>query len=125
MKTFLIYHLPLLLYAAVVLAVSSIPNLKTPQVRFLAADKLAHFLEYSLFAFLAYRSMTRISPNVGERLPLLLSLLLLAAFAILDEYLQSFIPGRSPELWDYATDLAGGSLILAVLWYRQRRKRQS
>jgi VanZ family protein len=125
LKKFLIYHLPLVLYAGLILGVSSISNLKSPQFRFLAADKLAHFVEYSIFAFLTYRSMSQLTARDGGRLPFLVSLLVLAVFAIFDETLQSFIPGRKPDLIDYVSDLAGGILVLGFLWYRAAQKRRS
>ncbi len=105
---FVKYHLPVILYGATVLALSSIPNLRSPEIRFLAGDKLAHFIEYAVFALLASRSTSH------------LALLLLAVFAVVDEVLQGFIPGRQADFWDYLADLAGGSLVLVILWLRKR-----
>jgi len=94
-------------------------------MRMLAADKVAHFIEYSVFAFLTYRSMSQLTARGGVRFPLLISLLVLAIFAVLDETLQSFIPGRKPDLFDYLSDLSGGVLVLGWLWYRAAQKRRS
>jgi len=125
LKKFLIYHLPLIVYAGLILGVSSLSNLRSPQIRFLAADKLAHFLEYALFALLTYRSMSRLVGGASDRTPFFVSLLVLALFAVLDETLQSFIPGRKPDLLDYVSDVTGGVLVLALLWYRSAQKRRS
>lgn len=113
------------MYAGLILGVSSISNLKSPQFRLLAADKVAHFIEYSVFAFLTYRSMNQMTARGRARLPLLISLLVLAVFAVLDETLQSFIPGRKPDFLDYLSDLSGGVLVLGWLWYRTAQKRRS
>ena len=125
MKKFLKYHLPLILYAALILGVSSISNLKSPQVRFLAVDKVAHFLEYAVFAFLTFRSMSRLTDWSRSRTPFLISLLILAVFAVLDETLQSFIPGRNPDVIDYLSDLSGGILVLGLLWFAAAQNRRS
>jgi len=117
---FLKYHLPAILYAAAILSVSCIPNLKTPEIRFLAKDKVAHFLEYAIFAFLAFRSFAHLSGRKRIGTVILLTLLLLAGFAVVDELLQGFIPGRHADIKDYAADLAGGSLVVLVLWVSRR-----
>jgi hypothetical protein len=85
---FLRYHLPAILYAAAILAVSCIPNLKSPEIRFLANDKVAHFLEYAVFAFLAFRSLAHLSNRSRTGTVAPLTLLLLAGFAVVDELLQ-------------------------------------
>jgi VanZ family protein len=121
MKKFLFYHLPIILYSALILTVSAMPNLRTPEVRFLAADKVFHFIEYALFAFLAYRSMLHLRsvPRAGQAL--VTSFVLLIAFAVIDEWVQKYTPGRHAEVWDYLTDVVGGSVVLLLLWWRQRR----
>jgi len=119
-NVFLRYHLPAVLYAVAILAVSSIPNLKTPEIRFLARDKVAHFLEYAVFAFLAFRSLAHLGLGRRAGRVALLTLLLLAAFAVVDELLQGLIPGRQADVRDCAADLAGGSLIVFILWLSRR-----
>ena len=122
---FLKYHLPAILYAAAILSVSCIPNLKTPEIRFLAKDKVAHFLEYAIFAFLAFRSFAHLSGRKRIGTVILLTLLLLAGFAVVDELLQGFIPGRHSDILDYAADLAGGSLVAIILWLIRRRQAET
>jgi VanZ family protein len=122
MQKFLFYHLPVILYSAAVLGVSSLPNLQTPGLKFLAADKLAHFLEYALFAVLTYRSFSNLSARINSRQAFWLSLLFLALFAVLDEYVQKFTPGRDPDIMDYLTDLLGGTFVLILLRLRRKRK---
>ena len=126
MISFLKYHLPVILYGALVLGVSSIPNLRTPEVRYLASDKIAHFLEYAFFALLAFRSTSHLLRSQSRFLPFLAALLWLAGFAVVDEVLQSFIPGRHSDWLDYVFDLAGAVAVLLLLfWNRQRGARKS
>jgi len=119
---FLKYHLPLILYAGLILAVSSIPNLHPPRLRWLPSDKVAHFCEYAILALLAFRSFS----NIGARTPILraalVSGLFLSLFALLDETYQKMIPGRHFDLMDYAVDLLGGLLVLLILSFRRQRR---
>jgi len=96
--------------------------LKSPEIRFLAKDKVAHFLEYAIFAFLTFRSLAHLSGSHRAGKVALLTLLLLAGFAVVDELLQGFIPGRHPDVRDYAADLAGAVVIVALLWWSRRRR---
>ena len=59
MKAAIKYHLPVVLYGAAILAVSSIPNLQAPVAGKWPIDKLAHLVEYAGFAILVYRSAVR------------------------------------------------------------------
>lgn len=122
MKTFIKYHLPVALYAVAVLVLPSLPSLSAPAVRFLASDKVAHFLEYAVFAFLAFRSLSHSGRSRGWKSVVALTFLLLAAFGAVDEVLQRFVPGRHPDFWDYTADLGGALVSLAVLgWWAGRR----
>ncbi len=120
-RHFLWYHLPVILYAGLIIAASTIPNLKTPEIRFLALDKLVHFIEYSLFAWITFRSFS----NIGKRIPLnlayLLTVLFVSVFAMADEYLQSFVPGRVMDVRDLVTDIGGAVLVATYFWLRARR----
>ncbi len=123
MRLFLKYHLPAILYAVLILSVSSIPSLKTPQIRFIAADKVAHFIEYAIFAFLIFRSLVHIPALLRKNLAVPTAVLFVAAFAYMDELYQRHIPGRHSDMTDYAADLAGALLILGLTWLRHRKRR--
>lgn len=124
-RKILYYHLPVILYGAAVLAVSSIPYLRTPEVRFLVFDKLAHFVEYALFAFLAFRSVVNLGLKARIEVLILLVLLFTATFALVDEFaVQRYTPGRIPSIGDYLTDLSGAVLVLVLLWLRRRNQRR-
>jgi len=101
--------------------VSAVPHLKSPELRILAADKVAHCLEYALFALLAYRSFSHYKGETRPNLTFFLSLGLLAIFALVDELLQTWTPGRHPDVLDYFFDLVGGTVVLLYLLWRQGR----
>ncbi|MFQ5606475.1 MAG: VanZ family protein [Candidatus Zixiibacteriota bacterium] len=122
-KQFLRYHLPPLVYAALIVSVSSIERLSAPELGWLSTDKLAHMAEYALFAYLFYRSFSRIGFLRRGALPALSTLLFLILFAASDEYHQQFVEGRSAEALDLLADALGGSLVILLLRHRENTRR--
>ncbi len=119
MKKFLLYHLPVILYGSLILTVSSIPNLRTPEIRFLAFDKVAHFVEYALFAFLAFRSLSNLPPRRNGWGAYIATLICMLMFSFLDELVQYYTPGRHWDIFDILTDILSGIMVLGAirLWY--------
>lgn len=106
--------LPFFVWVILVFAGSSIP--RPPESPFgmpAGADKVAHFLEYLILAFLFYRGVR------GERQRMGLQawfIVLATGFVIasIDEYHQAYIPGRDANILDWAADMAGivtGTLV--------------
>lgn len=122
MKRFLQYHFPALLYAAIILSLSSLPRVDLPELAILRADKLLHFAEYAVFAVLIYRSMSNLLRNHYFRYIFWASLAIVMVFAAIDEFYQSYIPGRNSDPVDLLVDILGAALILFLLWYRQKRR---
>ncbi len=122
-RRFMMYHLPAILYAGMVIGLSSIPHLKGPSIDILAADKIAHFVEYGLFAILIYRSFSNFTSACSPGRAFLLSALFVILFAALDENYQRFVPGRQFDVYDLLTDTLGAILVLLLLWIRKRKAR--
>ncbi len=76
-------------------------------------DKLAHFLEFGLFAFLAAKAM------LGKR-PLLYAFILAAFYAGTDELHQMFVQYRDPCLADWGADVVGAAAVVALLYLLAR-----
>jgi VanZ family protein len=104
--------LPVVVWAAVIFALSSIPSLSSGLGTWdLVLRKLAHAAEFALLAALLLRALAR---------PWLAFLFALA-YAASDELHQHFVRGRVGAPRDVAID-AGGALIgLALLVYGRRR----
>ena len=82
--------------------------------------KAAHFTEYALLGILAARAF-RTSPNrVLSRRWFLVALVLIVAYALIDELHQAFEPSRTASLWDSAIDAAGGLTALLILRARAK-----
>lgn len=83
--------------------------------------KAAHFSEYAVLAFLAQRAFITSAHTFILRYWFQLGLLLVVLYALLDEYHQSFVPTRTPSIYDSAIDMAGGLTVLLILKaYRKR-----
>jgi VanZ family protein len=86
----------------------------------LPSDKVVHFLLYvTLGALLAW------ARHVGGRGVHVALILAGVAYGALDEWHQSFVPGRSPDLEDWFADAAGvvaGYVALSVWLSRRGRE---
>lgn len=104
---------PVVLWAGVIFAFSSIPSLGTGLGTWdLVLRKLAHFSEYAVLGALLHRAVR--SPFVA--------LALGSAYAVTDELHQAFVRGRQASPIDWAIDTAGVALgVLAFAYWRRRR----
>jgi VanZ family protein len=85
--------------------------------------KVAHFTEYAILAFLAARAF-RTSPRPGlANRWFIASLVLVVAYALLDEYHQSFVPSRTGSIYDSFIDWTGGLVALLLLRRRHKSRR--
>jgi VanZ family protein len=105
------YWLPFLVYAALILAISSqatVPGASRIN------DKLAHATEYAIFAFLFARALQIRLKKYPAHLAMLI-LLGSAAFAAFDEHYQSYVPGRNSSVFDWYADLAGITFVFTLV----------
>jgi len=86
--------------------------------------KAAHFTEYAFLAFLAARAFrTSPRPALANRW-FIAALALVVAYALLDEYHQSFVPSRTASIYDSLVDIAGGLTALLVIRHHHNRARR-
>src|SRR5438067_13403916 len=102
--------LPVVAWAAVIFALSSIPHLSSGLGTWdYVLRKCAHVTEYAILGALLLRAL-------GRQLPAFLAAV---AYAATDEFHQHFVRGRHPSPVDVAIDAAG--VVLGVLaWSRVR-----
>jgi VanZ family protein len=43
-------------------------------------------------------------------------------FAGLDEFLQSFVPGRMPSIYDVIADFIGFTIVVGTMYYYSRKR---
>jgi VanZ family protein len=84
------------------------------------ADKVAHLGIYAVLAGLAARALLGLGQ--GGRRAVWLAIVLCSLYGALDEWHQSFVPGRDPDPLDWAADTAGAGLGAALVVVLPRRK---
>lgn len=121
MSTFIKYHLPVLLWAAIIFLFSANPDpyqLLPDALRQFAAspvlegssisdflNPLMHFLSYAMLAFLLTRALSHLGMEKKKLVILALSFTML--YALSDEMHQLFVPGRTFQFFDLFIDLLG------------------
>ena len=104
--------LPVVLWAAVILALSTIPSLSSGLGTWdLVLRTGAHVTEYAIFGALLVRAVGRQAAALAVGL----------AYAVTDEVHQSYVPGRAGRPLDVAIDAAG--LVAGVLLYEWAQER--
>jgi VanZ family protein len=97
---------PVVLWAGIIFAFSSIPDLSTDLGTWdLVLRKLAHTAEYAVLGALVYRA-ARSAPA---------AVLLASAYAVTDEVHQAFASGRHGSPVDWLIDTVGVVLGVAVI----------
>jgi VanZ family protein len=110
---FLRLWVPVLVWAGLIFALSSIPDLGTGLGGWdLVLRKIAHAGEYAVLGALLQRALAR--PGLAFALGV--------AYAVSDEIHQSFVPGRQGSPLDVALDAAGVAIGVA-LWHRAQARR--
>ncbi len=116
--------IPVFLWLALMLAVSSLPGKELPEADIPFADKAAHFAEYLVLGLLMFRAVSLGPKNIVLAKQLILSIIIISAYAAFDEWHQSFIPGRSADVLDFIADAAGAfcGMIIYIIWRRKCRQ---
>jgi VanZ family protein len=94
------------LWAAVIFSASSLPGSQVPG-RF---GTLAHFIEYAVLAALVFAALRL---DRSELSSAVFAVAIASAYAVTDELHQAFVPGRVPDVADWAVDTAGATIAVA------------
>ncbi|HEY2946669.1 MAG TPA: VanZ family protein [Vicinamibacteria bacterium] len=101
---------PVVLWAGLIFALSSIPDLGTGLgVWDLVLRKVAHTAEYAILGALIYRASRSAAGSIA----------LASAYAVTDEVHQAFVRGRHGSPLDWVIDAAGvviGVVVVARTW---------
>ncbi|MEZ5360115.1 MAG: VanZ family protein [Candidatus Zixiibacteriota bacterium] len=123
MRKFVLYTLPLLLYAVLIYWVSSLEKLPDPHIEFDLIDKVAHAIEYCVFSVLAHRFFAAFEPKSAKTV-YIGAILLGLFYAASDEIHQLFVPGRFCDFYDWVADAIGigcGAILYFLLSSRSER----
>jgi len=81
--------------------------------RLMVFDKAAHFFEFAILALLIMRALLHSSlKRTSAWKNVVVVFLLVSLYALTDEWHQSFVPNRHPDVMDWAVDTLGAAVFL-------------
>ncbi len=81
------------------------------------SDKSVHFVTYWILAFLLFCAVNPNKKVKWNRAVVWWVLFLVAAYGIIDEWLQGYVAGRNPDIMDFFLDVTGALAGLVVLTF--------
>lgn len=111
----------------VIFLLSSWPSPPQPPIEIPFYDKWAHLLMFTVVGICYLNATTRgFQQTTWVRAGL--AFFLTSVYGALDEFHQSFVPGRYPDTHDWIADTVGGGIAVLVWWiFRtiQKQKRRA
>src|SRR5262245_50512055 len=120
----LVRWLPALLWATVIFLLSS--RQRVPQIGpdFPLKDMVGHWVLYCILGWLVARALGR-ADDLGLSSTFWFAIFLASAYGATDELHQRFVPHRTCDVWDWASDTAGSAAAAAAFYvYESRRSQQ-
>ena len=115
---------PLIVYVLIIFWVSTRPDIHTPGPKFSVQDKLEHLAEYLVLGGLLFMGIGWMVSRV--KLATFAFLLALgASIGALDEMVQSYIPGRAMDVFDWCADVVGVGASVALFVFTRLGARKS
>jgi len=115
----------LICWACGILWLSSLTPQELPDSAFLFWDKVNHFAAFALGGWLAANALRVSRPQTSVAGAIVLAVVIVAVFGALDEFLQTFTPGRTgDDIYDWTADVLGaltGALLSLLAHDRLRR----
>jgi VanZ family protein len=91
---------------------SSFPVPPTPLMEFELGDKVAHAVVFGVLAILIRYAFGRSTRMPGWQS--FAAVLVATAYGAIDELHQSFVPGRTADVWDFVADAGGATFLVAL-----------
>jgi VanZ family protein len=121
--------LPPLLYAGLIIFVSTIPSAKPPGFDVPNIDKFYHSLEYCVLALLIFRAFPEVYASNKRVVFYVILFCFGLAYGAIDETVQYFVPNRDSSVFDWMADatgyILGGALSVFLRAKLARRKAES
>ena len=103
------------LYMIAIFVLSSMSTVPQPPVP--GIDKPEHYIAYGGLAIIAFLAVRQSRKNWNMLAVALAAIAIASAYGMTDEFHQSFVPARTPDIWDWVTDVLGaisGALIASL-----------
>ena len=115
----------LLIYSSLIFYLSSQSDPAPAIVPFLDIlhlDKLFHATEYGVLGLLWFRVLRKVDFRNPNAMVPVISIFICLMYALLDEFLQRFVPNRMSSMGDLVADGIGASLAVGIrqaIWRRR------
>ncbi|MCX7928217.1 MAG: VanZ family protein [Patescibacteria group bacterium] len=115
-KKFIIYWLPVFIWAAIIFLLSSYPTPTTSEINWgdFVTKKTAHVVEYAILATLLYRAIRQTGYDVKKSG--YVSIFIAFLYGVTDEIHQIYTPGRTPHIRDVFFDTIGACIAIYAIW---------
>ncbi len=117
MFNFIFMQLPWIGLMIAITVQSSFSGLPIPTFGLSFSDKILHFSVFGLLGLLMTRGMLHTQSASLKNKSMWIAVITGMLFAITDEWHQSMVPGRTPEVLDWVAD-ALGILLFSYLYWR-------
>ncbi len=108
--------LPAPLVALAIWLLSAQRTLPLPEIGLTFTDKIAHFIAYAVLSFSVALWVSHTSWSAAFWRYAFVVVLFAAGYGILDEFHQSFVPGRDASVFDWLADLTGA--VMGIIFYQ-------
>ena len=108
------------LYAGAIYLLSSTPHPLGIDRLPVFVDKIAHAAVFGGLSFVLWNALRGSMPMATTRRLSVLAIVMTTLYGMSDEFHQSFVPGRTMDLFDLIADAGGACLVQGTLWYSQR-----
>ena len=106
---------PVVVYAAAIFIASSISESELPSLPEIVTDKDLHCGFYFGFGLVVLRALARRWERV-TLLTMLGAIVTAVLYGVSDEFHQSFVPGRTPDVADVVADGIGATAAVGTAW---------
>jgi VanZ family protein len=103
-------------WMALIFGLSSLPGGSIPVT---GLSVQGHFVLYAVLGGLYFLALF---PRLAPRTAAIVALTLASLYGITDEFHQSFVPGRTPQVSDWLVDTLGAALAVLALWWAMSRR---
>jgi VanZ family protein len=126
-KSLIYYKLPPVLFASLIIYVSTLSHVSPPNLGVTWTDKIYHFGEYFVYALLIFRAFPKVQQSPNRTLFYALIFAFGLLYGGMDEQVQSYIPNRDSSVFDWMADaigyIVGGTLF--VVWRHVKRPQRT
>ena len=112
--------MPVAAWMAVIFTLSSLPASSLPHTTIPHIDKLVHVLEYLLLGYLLARALSGPSRKNGLAKIIISAIIIASLCAIIDEWHQQYIQGRTCDIFDFLADFIGAGIGVSLYGMKGR-----